>query len=62
MFPKWQDKVIIGGLSSEALIIVDTTAQQVKEIQRIDMKNVSWFYNKRKMAVFGWLRMGNMQI
>ncbi|MDN5443577.1 MAG: PQQ-dependent sugar dehydrogenase, partial [Acinetobacter sp.] len=38
MFPKWQDKAIIGGLSSEALIIVDTTAQPVKEIQRIDMK------------------------
>ena len=38
MFPKWWDKAIIGGLSSEALIIVDTTAQPVKEIQRIDMK------------------------
>lgn len=38
MFPKWQDKAIIGGLSSEALIIVDTTAQPAKEIQRIDMK------------------------
>ncbi|PZK59767.1 glucose dehydrogenase, partial [Staphylococcus aureus] len=29
---------IIGGLSSKVLIIVDTTAQPVKEIQRIDMK------------------------
>ena len=38
MFPKWRDKAIIGGLSSEALIIVDITAQPVKEIQRIDMK------------------------
>ncbi|RGD89311.1 PQQ-dependent sugar dehydrogenase [Acinetobacter sp. SWAC57] len=38
MFPKWQGKAIIGGLSSEALIIVDTTAQPAKEIQRIDMK------------------------
>ena len=38
MFPKWQDKAIIGGLSSKVLIIVDTTAQPVKEIQRIDMK------------------------
>ncbi|OTG56174.1 glucose dehydrogenase [Acinetobacter sp. ANC 4204] len=38
MFPKWQGKAIIGGLSSEALIIVDTTAQLAKEIQRIDMK------------------------
>ena len=33
-----QDKAIIGGLSSKVLIIVDTTAQPVKEIQRIDMK------------------------
>ena len=38
MFLKWQDKVIVGGLSSKALIIVDTTVQPVKELQRIDMK------------------------
>lgn len=38
MFPKWQDKAIIGGLSSKVLIIVDTTVQPVKELQRIDMK------------------------
>ena len=37
-FPKWQGKALIGGLSSEALIIVDLEQNPVKEIQRIDMK------------------------
>lgn len=39
MFPQWQNKAMIGGLSSEALIIVDTSLQPVKEIQRIEMKH-----------------------
>ncbi len=53
MFPKWQDKAINGGLSSKALIIVDTTAQPVKEIQRIDMKERIRGLQQAKMAVFG---------
>lgn len=38
LFPEWKNKAIIGGLSSEALIIVDTRSKPVKEMQRIAMK------------------------
>lgn len=38
VFPEWQNKALIGGLSSKAIIVVDTQANPVKEIQRIAMK------------------------
>ncbi len=36
-FPAWKNKVLIGGLSSQAIIIVDTEAKPAIEIQRIAM-------------------------
>ena len=36
--PLWQQKALIGGLSSEAIIVVDLNAKPVKEVQRLDMK------------------------
>lgn len=37
-FPLWQQKALICGLSSEAIIVVDLNAKPVKEVQRLDMK------------------------
>lgn len=37
-FPAWQNKVLIGGLSSEAIIVVDLEQKPVKEMQRLEMK------------------------
>lgn len=37
-FPLWQQKALIGGLSSEAIIVVDLNAKPVNEVQRLDMK------------------------
>lgn len=37
-FPLWQQKALISGLSSEAIIVVDLNAKPVKEVQRLDMK------------------------
>ncbi|MEN4915876.1 PQQ-dependent sugar dehydrogenase [Acinetobacter pittii] len=37
-FPAWQNKALIGGLSSEAIIVVDLQHKPVKEVQRLDMK------------------------
>ena len=37
-FPLWQQKALIGGLSSEAIIVVDLNAKPVREVQRLDMK------------------------
>ncbi|MNT22739.1 Soluble aldose sugar dehydrogenase YliI precursor [compost metagenome] len=37
-FPAWQNKALIGGLSSEAIIVVDLKHKPVKEVQRLDMK------------------------
>ena len=36
-FPQWKNKAIIGGLSSKAIIIVDTETKPVREVQRLDM-------------------------
>lgn len=38
VFPQWQNKAITTGLSSKAIVIIDTTQQPVKEVQRLDMK------------------------
>ena len=38
MFPQWQNKAIAAGLSSKAIIIIDTMQQPAKEVQRLDMK------------------------
>ena len=38
VFPQWQNKAIATGLSSKAIIIVDTVQQPAKEVQRLDMK------------------------
>lgn len=37
VFPHWKHKAILGGLSSKAIIVVDTQAQPVRELQRIEM-------------------------
>ncbi|WP_180103561.1 PQQ-dependent sugar dehydrogenase [Acinetobacter sp. YH12134] len=37
-FPQWKNKAIAGGLSSQAIIVIDTQAQPVREVQRLDMK------------------------
>lgn len=41
-FPAWKNKALIGGLSSEAIIVVDLEHKPVKEVQRLDMKTYSW--------------------
>lgn len=38
-FPAWKNKALIGGLSSEAIMVVDTGMKPVKEVQRLDMKH-----------------------
>lgn len=38
IFPQWKNKAIASGLSSKAIVIVDTTQTPVKEVQRLDMK------------------------
>ena len=38
IFPKWKNKAIATGLSSKAIVIVDTIQTPVKEVQRLDMK------------------------
>ncbi|WP_034594742.1 PQQ-dependent sugar dehydrogenase [Acinetobacter sp. NIPH 298] len=37
-FPLWQQKALIGGLSSKAIVVVDLNTRPVKEVQRLDMK------------------------
>lgn len=37
VFPHCKHKAILGGLSSKAIIVVDTQAQPVRELQRIEM-------------------------
>ncbi|MCH7335630.1 PQQ-dependent sugar dehydrogenase [Acinetobacter sp. NIPH 2699] len=37
-FPLWQQKALIGGLSSKAIVVVDLNTQPVHEVQRLDMK------------------------
>lgn len=37
-FPKWTNKALIGGLSSQAIIVVDTHTVPVQEVQRLAMK------------------------
>ncbi|WP_284118779.1 PQQ-dependent sugar dehydrogenase [Acinetobacter seifertii] len=37
-FPAWQNKALIGGLSSKAIVVVDLEHKPVKEIQRLEMK------------------------
>ncbi|SDC45315.1 Glucose/arabinose dehydrogenase, beta-propeller fold [Acinetobacter marinus] len=36
-FPLWQGKAVIGGLSSQSIVIVDLTQPVAKEVQRLDM-------------------------
>lgn len=36
-FPQWQNKALIGGLSSKAIVVVDLATKPVQEVQRIDM-------------------------
>ncbi len=38
LFPQWTNKALIGGLSSEAIIVVDTESKPVREIQHLNMK------------------------
>jgi glucose/arabinose dehydrogenase len=37
-FPAWRNKALIGGLSSKAIVVVDTEMKPVKEVQRLNMK------------------------
>ena len=37
-FPAWENKALIGGLSSKAIVVVDTAMKPVTEVQRVDMK------------------------
>ena len=37
-FPKWTNKALIGGLSSQAIVVVDTHTVPVQEVQRLAMK------------------------
>lgn len=37
-FPAWKNKALIGGLSSKAIVVVDTAIKPVTEVQRVDMK------------------------
>jgi glucose/arabinose dehydrogenase len=37
-FPAWKNKALIGGLSSKAIVIVDTEMKPVIEVQRLKMQ------------------------
>lgn len=37
VFPSWKNKALIGGLSSEAIIVVDITQKPLREVQRLKM-------------------------
>lgn len=37
-FPAWENKALIGGLSSKSIVVVDTAMKPVTEVQRVDMK------------------------
>lgn len=37
MFPQWKGKMLIGGLSSQALVIVQVNGEQAKEVDRLEM-------------------------
>ncbi|WP_180043985.1 MULTISPECIES: PQQ-dependent sugar dehydrogenase [unclassified Acinetobacter] len=37
-FPAWENKALIGGLSSKAIVVVDTAMKPVTEVQHVDMK------------------------
>lgn len=37
-FPAWKNKALIGGLSSEAIVVVDTEVKPVQEVQSLKMK------------------------
>ncbi|CAB1206570.1 PQQ-dependent sugar dehydrogenase [Acinetobacter bouvetii] len=37
-FPAWKNKALIGGLSSESIVIVDTNVKPIREVQRLNMK------------------------
>lgn len=37
LFPAWKNKALIGGLSSEAIIVVDISKKPVREVQRLQM-------------------------
>ena len=39
LFPNWKGKALIGGLSSKAIVVVDTEHKPVVEVQRLAMKN-----------------------
>ena len=38
LFPQWENKALIGGLSSKSIVVVDTTQKPVVEVQRLNMK------------------------
>nr|WP_174507093.1 PQQ-dependent sugar dehydrogenase [Acinetobacter sp. Marseille-Q1620] len=38
VFPAWKNKALISGLSSESIVVVDTQAKPVTEVQRLNMK------------------------
>ena len=35
VFPQWKNKALLGGLSSQAIIVVDTQTKPAQEIQRL---------------------------
>lgn len=37
VFPAWKNKALIGGLSSQAIIVVDLSQKPVREVQRLQM-------------------------
>ncbi len=37
VFPAWKNKALIGGLSSQAIIVVDLSQKPVREVQRLEM-------------------------
>lgn len=37
-FPAWKNKALIGGLSSESIVVVDTGLKPAKEVQRLNMR------------------------
>lgn len=39
-FPRWRGKALIGGLSSQALVVVDTTTPGAREVARFPMKRI----------------------
>ncbi|HAV5337368.1 TPA: PQQ-dependent sugar dehydrogenase [Acinetobacter baumannii] len=51
-FPAWQNKALIGGLSSEAIVVVDLEHKSVKEVQRLEMQRIRGLHEAQDGSIW----------